>query len=209
MLFYIYILLFVLMILSIQKHSFIYWKGFLSIAFVVIAFLYAYMSHQLYLFWNMITGLLLCCLGDIFLASQQKKHFIYGFISFLIANMSFVFSFYHFQFMTIEEFFIPVFAVGLLICLSYFMHMNFHDLKRCVMLYTFVIAWAFSKSLCVYIAFSTRMFLYSLIGFGLYFLSDFVLVFYRFKESQYKDLLRKMNLLLYYLGMFMIAYSFS
>ena len=29
--------------------------------------------------------------------------------------------------MTIEEFFIPVFAVGLLICLSYFMHMNFHD----------------------------------------------------------------------------------
>ncbi|MEG0366979.1 MAG: lysoplasmalogenase family protein, partial [Coprobacillus sp.] len=94
----------------------------------------------------------------------------------------------------------------MLISLSYLPKMDYKKMRKPVFIYAFMIAWATSRSVAVYIMMQTPMFLCIMIGFILYFISDFILLFDRFYDHQL-GILRVLNLLTYYSGMFLIAYS--
>ncbi|MFR7592232.1 MAG: lysoplasmalogenase family protein [Longibaculum sp.] len=203
----IYVVLFIMMIGTLKKPYYVFFKGLNSLAFVGIAIYGAISANRVDFLYILLPGLIGCMLGDIILATKLKNHFLYGLIAFLIANLCFVLSFYRLQGLRIEEFMIPVIAMIVLVSLSYLPHMNYSQLEKPVMIYCFVIAWAMSKSIMLYLSFQTSLFLWLMIGFILYFISDFILLFYKFYECQYKNQLGFLNLLTYYAGLFMIVYS--
>lgn len=203
----IYIVFFIMMIVSLKSRYYIFLKGLNSLAFVSIAVYGAIVNDQMAILYIMLPGFIGCIIGDIILAMKHKNHFLYGLIAFLIANLCFLWFFSHYKGITVEELFLPVFSMILLTVLAYLPKMNYTELAIPIRMYTFVIAWATSKSIIVYLAMPSMMFLYCMIGFLLYLLSDLILLFYKFYECDYKKQLRLMNLLCYYCGMFMIAYS--
>lgn len=204
----IYIVLFILMIVALKSRYYIFFKGLNSLAFVVIAVYGAMNNHQMSVLYIMLPGLIGCMIGDIILAMKHENHFFHGLVAFLIANLCFLWYFSHFKGLMLQEFILPVFSIVILISLSYLPKMNYGELEKPIYIYTFVIAWATSCSALVYLAMPTSFFLGNMMGFGLYLLSDLILLFYEFYETKYKNILGFMNLLCYYSGLFMIAYSF-
>lgn len=202
-----YIVFFIMMIVSLKSRYYIFFKGLNSLAFVSIAVYGAIVNNQMSILYIILPGLIGCMIGDIVLAMKHKNHFLHGLIAFLIANLCFVWYFSHFKSFTIQEFLLPIFSMILLICLSYLPKMEYGYLERPIQFYTFVIAWATSCSIVVYLSMPTSFFLYHMIGFILYLLSDLILLFYEFYDSQYKKILGFINLLCYYSGLFMIAYT--
>lgn len=205
----IYIVFFIVMILSLKSRYYVIFKGLNSLAFIGIAVYCAITAEHLSLLYIMLPGFIGCLIGDVILAMRFENHFLYGLIAFLIANLCFVWFFSHFHGFTVEEFLLPVFSMILLTALSYLSKMNYGSLAIPVRIYTFVIAWVTAKSIVIYLAMPSTLFLYSMIGFVLYLLSDLILLFYKFYDCAYKDKLGFINLLCYYSGLFMIAISLS
>lgn len=205
--FILYSISFLLMIYFIKSCYFIYFKTLTSLGFVLTAIYCAYISHTTHILVILLPGLIGCMIGDILLATQIKHQFLYGLTAFLLSNLYFLFYLYHFQSFQIQELFVPIISMIILIALGYLPHMNYKKYKKPIMLYTFLITWATSKSIFCYLSFQNTMFLYTMLGFVLYCLSDFILLFHRFYETSYHSKLRLLNLLTYYLGLFFIAYS--
>lgn len=203
----IYIILFLFMIYTRNRQHYVIFKALNSLAFVGIAIYSAISTNKMDFLNILLPGLIGCMLGDIILATKFKNHFLYGLIVFLMANLCFLISFYRLQSLRIEELILPAFAMIILMSLAYLPHMDYGQLEKPVMIYCFIIAWVMSKSIMLYLLFQTNMFLIIMIGFILYFLSDFILLFYKFYECPYKNILGFLNLLTYYIGLFLIAYS--
>lgn len=207
MVFVIYTIFFLLMIFTLEKRYYVYLKGLNSLAFIGVAIYCAITADHLSILYIMLPGLIGCLIGDVLLATHYKNHFLYGLITFLIANLCFLWFFSHYKGLTVEEFLLPAFAMMLLTALAYLPKMDYTQLAIPVRMYTFVIAWVTAKSIIVYLAMPSTMFLYCMIGFLLYLLSDLILLFYKFYECHYQKQLRIFNLVCYYSGLFMIAYS--
>lgn len=205
--FVLYGICFFMMIYFIKSRYFIYFKTLTSLGFVLTAIYCAYISHNMHILIILLPGLIGCMIGDILLATKIKHQFLYGLSAFLLSNLYFIFYLYHFQSFQIQELLIPVLSMIVLIALDYLPHMDYKKYEKPIMLYTFVIAWAMSKSIMCYLSFQNTMFFYTMIGFILYYLSDFILLFHRFYETSYHSKLRLLNLFTYYLGLFSIAYS--
>jgi len=196
-----------MMIYFINHKHFIYFKTLTSLGFVVTAIYSAYLSNSMHILIILLPGLIGCMMGDILLATKIKNQFLYGLTAFLLSNIYFIYYLYHFQSFYIQELFIPILSMIILISLNYRSHMNYKKYQTPIMIYTFVIAWAMSKSIMCYLSFQNTMFLYTMIGFIFYYLSDLILLFHRFYETPHHSKLRILNLLTYYLGLFFIAYS--
>lgn len=202
----IYAIFLIINILTIKTKYHIIFKTLNSFAFLGVAIYSAIMSDNILLLYAMLPGFLFCVLGDFLLATTYKKSFTYGLLSFLIGNLCFVYYFTNFKAISIIELIIPILSIISAICFSYLPKMDYKKLDKFIYAYSFVITLAMIRSVVVYITFPTTMFLYSMIGFILYFLSDFVLLFSRFYEHDSKYF-QGVNLLLYYSGLFMIASS--
>ena len=141
------------------------------------------------------------------LATQYKKSFLYGLTCFLIANLCFVIYFINFQSLSIIEFILPVASIMIVIALSYLPRMDYGVYDKAILAYAFMITLAMVRSVVVYLTLSTPMFLFSMVGFILYFLSDIILLFEKFFECRLKDILTVFNLITYFYGLFFIALS--
>lgn len=206
MIFIIYAIFLIINIFTTKTKYHIIFKTLNSFAFLGVAIYSAIISDNVQLLYGMLPGLLFCVLGDFLLATSHKRSFVYGLLSFLIGNLCFVFYFANFSPITIIELIIPILSIISVICFSYLPKMNYKKLDKFIYAYSFVITLAMIRSVVVYMTFPSSMFLYSMIGFILYFLSDFVLLFSKFYEHNSKYF-QGVNLLLYYSGLFMIAYS--
>lgn len=202
-----YFIFFFLMIMSLKSRYYILFKALNSLTFIGIAVYASVISNHVSILYILLPGLIGCFIGDVILATHYENHFLHGLITFLLANLCFIWFFSHYKGLTIEEFLLPVFSMILLTVLSYLPHMDYGKLAIPVRIYTFVIAWVAAKSIVVYLAMPSTMFFSCMIGFLLYLLSDLILLFYKFYECSYKNQLKFINLFCYYSGLLMIAYS--
>ena len=207
MIFAIYSVFVVMMLLSIKKKSYIIFKTLNSLAFIAVAVYCGVTSDHMSMLVGILPGLIGCLAGDFMLATQYKKSFLYGLTCFLIANLCFVIYFINFQSLSIIEFILPVASIMIVIALSYLPRMDYGVYDKAILAYAFMITLAMVRSVVVYLTLSTPMFLFSMVGFILYFLSDIILLFDKFFECRFKDILTVFNLITYFYGLFFIALS--
>ena len=207
MIFAIYSVFVVMMLLSIKKKSYIIFKTLNSLAFIAVAVYCGITSDHMSMLVGILPGLIGCLAGDFMPATQYKKSFLYGLTCFLIANLCFVIYFINFQSLSIIEFILPVVSIMIVIALSYLPRMDYGVYDKAILAYAFMITLAMVRSVVVYFTLSTPMFLFSMIGFILYFLSDIILLFDKFYECRFKAKLTVFNLITYFYGMFLIALS--
>ena len=186
MIFAIYSVFVVMMLLSIKKKSYIIFKTLNSLAFIAVAVYCGITSDHMSMLVGILPGLIGCLAGDFMLATQYKKSFLYGLTCFLIANLCFVIYFINFQSLSIIEFILPVVSIMIVIALSYLPRMDYGVYDKAILAYAFMITLAMVRSVVVYFTLSTPMFLFSMIGFILYFLSDIILLFDKFYECRFK-----------------------
>lgn len=207
MIFAIYSVFVIVMLLSIKKKSYIIFKTLNSLAFIAVAVYCGITSDHMSMLVGILPGLIGCLAGDFMLATQYKKSFLYGLTCFLIANLCFVIYFINFRSLSIIEFILPVVSIMIVIALSYLPRMDYGVYDKAILAYAFMITLAMVRSVVVYFTLSTPMFLFSMIGFILYFLSDIILLFDKFYECRFKAKLTVFNLITYFYGMFLIAFS--
>lgn len=207
MIFIIYSLFVLALLTSINKKSYIIFKTLNSLAFIGVALYCAIISQHTSLLVILLPALIGCGLGDFVLATHYKKSFLYGLGCFLVANICYVFYFMHFKTISLIELIFPFLSIVIVISLSYLKHMDYGKYQTPILLYAFMITLATLRSISVYLLLSTPMFLYCMIGFILYFISDIILLFERFYQCPYQPYLKILNLITYYYGIFMIAYS--
>ena len=174
MIFAIYSVFVVMMLLSIKKKSYIIFKTLNSLAFIAVAVYCGITSDHMSMLVGILPGLIGCLAGDFMLATQYKKSFLYGLTCFLIANLCFVIYFINFQSLSIIEFILPVVSIMIVIALSYLPRMDYGVYDKAILAYAFMITLAMVRSVVVYFTLSTPMFLFSMIGFILYFLADII-----------------------------------
>ena len=207
MIFVIYSVFVIMMLLSINKKSHVVFKTINSLAFIVVAIYCAMSSNHLAMLIGLLPGLIGCLAGDFILATQYKKSFLYGLTCFLIANFCFVIYFMNFKTLSVIEFIVTVLSIVIVIALSYLPHMDYGVYDKAILAYAFMITLAMVRSVAVYLTLSTPMFLFSMIGFILYFLSDIILLFQKFYECRFQNILTVLNLIIYYYGLFFIAFG--
>lgn len=207
MIFIVYSMFVFLLIFSISKKHYILSKTMNSLAFIGVAIYCAFVSQHLSLLFAILPALIGCLAGDFILATHHRRSFLYGLSCFLVANICYVFYLSNFKMITVQEIIFPVLAVIIVIMFSYLPKMEYGQYEKPILVYTFMITFAMTRSITVYLSLSTPMFLCCMLGFILYFLSDFILLFERFYECRYQKFLKVMNLLTYYYGIYFIAYS--
>lgn len=207
MVFVIYSVFVIMLLFSLKKKSYIVFKTLNSLAFIGVAVYCAMTTQHVHLLLGILPGLIGCLAGDFMLATQYKKSFIYGLVCFFIANFCYVIYFMNFYPLSIIEFILPVVSIVIVIAFSYLQNMNYETYEKAILAYSFMITLAMVRSVVVYFALSTPMFLLAMIGFILYFISDIILLFGKFYDCRFKDKLTILNLIMYYYGMFFIAYS--
>ena len=196
----VYGLLFVLMILTVHTKIHVYTKALMSFGFL---FVLLQSSHQDYM-WIMLPAILACLIGDVILAMRKEKYFLYGLGAFLAGNILFVYYFSHFQSIQVTTLILTMCIMLVFSLLEYVLKIEFKTLRIPVYMYAFMISFALSSSIMTYVMIETPMFLLSMIGFILYFISDIILLFHMFVKPS--KVLGFCNLACYYAGMFLIVY---
>jgi uncharacterized membrane protein YhhN len=180
-------------------------KTILSLLFVTTALLQPYSVPAYYHY--LLTGLILCLVGDVCLALPQKKAFMGGLVAFLVGHLLYIFSF---------SSLIPAshwFSSGLFIffgisaLIFFWLRPHLKSMLIPVLLYIVVItlmaagAWAvFEKS-----SFQISGRVLILAGALCFYVSDLFVARHRFIKEEYRN--RLLGLPLYYTGQFMLAFS--
>jgi uncharacterized membrane protein YhhN len=180
-------------------------KSILSLLFVITALL---QPHSVPVYYHyLLTGLILCLVGDVCLALPQKKAFMGGLVAFLIGHLLYIFSF---------SSLIPIshwFSSGLLIIVGtsalifFWLRPHLKSMLIPVLIYIMVITIMASGAWAVFWKSSFQISGRALILTGslCFYLSDLFVARHRFIKEEYRN--RLLGLPLYYTGQFMLAFS--
>jgi uncharacterized membrane protein YhhN len=180
-------------------------KTTLSLLFVTTALLQPYSVPVYYHY--LLTGLILCLVGDVCLALPQRKAFMGGLVAFLIGHLLYIFSFS--SLIPISHWFSSglFIIVGISALIFFWLRPHLKSMLIPVLIYILVItimasgAWAvFWKS-----SFQISGRALILVGSLCFYLSDLFVARHRFIKEEYRN--RLLGLPLYYTGQFMLAFS--
>jgi uncharacterized membrane protein YhhN len=180
-------------------------KTILSLFFVIAVIV---QPHPVPSYYHLLlAGLILCLIGDFFLALPQKLMFLAGLISFLLGHVLYVLAF--FSVASISGLIWPGVAVVLLISGSVFLWLRPHlgGMKIPVFAYVVVIsimvvgAWA----ILIDSGLSCEGRIVIFVGALLFYVSDIFVARDRFYRKEFLN--RSIGLPLYYAGQFLLAFS--
>lgn len=188
-------------------------KSITSILFLVTALVsYKKNPKEPKLFRLIFTGLIFCFWGDFFLAlapNGEQVPFLLGIISFALGHIMYIISYSSLTKFTYKDLliftyiFIPTLATLLLV------NFDFKGMLPFVIIYAILIIFMITKSLGLlkYAQHNTFAVTALITGSFLFFISDFILLFYCFYPSA-PPLLQQCNWFLYYLGQALFSVSF-
>lgn len=199
-----YVLLFILMSTTWRSKYHVYTKTLCSCGFLFTGILTCYKHMNLLMI--LLPALIAFVVGDILITQEGK--FKYALYAFLIGDIAFLFFYYHFHSFILLELIIPIIIMILLEIIVYYKLINIEEYKTEITSYTFALTWVTTKSILTAMSLNTLMFKVMAIGFILYFISDSLLLVMKFSTKKNK-FLGIFNILMYYMGLFLIVYSFS
>ncbi|MBN2178245.1 MAG: lysoplasmalogenase [Deltaproteobacteria bacterium] len=180
-------------------------KTILSLFFVITVIV---QSHPVPLYYHLLlAGLILCLIGDFFLALPQKAMFLAGLISFLLGHVLYVLAF--FSVASMSGLIWPGVAVVLLISGSVFLWLRPHlgGMKVPVFFYVVIISLmvigAWSLIIDGGLPIESRIVIFA--GALLFYVSDIFVARDRFLKKEFLN--RLIGLPLYYAGQFLLAFS--
>lgn len=154
-----------------------------------------------------VLGLLFGLIGDVFLVYiNNKKCFFYGILSFLIGHLLYIYAFITKTDFKIYDLFILIVLLIVAVIMFKLFDLKLGKFKIPVYTYTFIIALMQTKA----ISFTYNNYHISniwpiLLGSVIFLISDIILSYITFKK--YSIILTSFNLLFYYFGQLLIAYS--
>jgi len=180
-------------------------KTTLSLLFVITVIV---QPHPVPLYYHLLlAGLILCLIGDFFLALPQKVMFLAGLISFLLGHVLYVLAF--FSVVSISGLIWPGVAVVLLVSGSVFLWLRPHlgGMKVPVFFYVVIISLmvvgAWSLLIDSGLGIESRIVIFT--GALLFYCSDIFVARDRFLKKEFLN--RLIGLPVYYAGQFLLAFS--
>ena len=180
-------------------------KTTLSLLFVITVIV---QPHPVPLYYHLLlAGLILCLIGDFFLALPQKVMFLAGLISFLLGHVLYVLAF--FSVVSISGLIWPGVAVVLLVSGSVFLWLRPHlgGMKIPVFFYVVIISLmvvgAWSLLIDSGLGIESRIVIFT--GALLFYCSDIFVARDRFLKKEFLN--RLIGLPVYYAGQFLLAFS--
>jgi uncharacterized membrane protein YhhN len=187
-------------------------KAITSIFFVLIAIAgYKYNKKNKKYFSYLFAGLIFSLTGDVFLAVSNKGVFlILGLVSFAITHVLYTTAFCNLVAIELKDIGLAlVIAIPTVCVLAIKDGFDFAGIFLPVVLYTILISIMVAKafSLLKFRRGNLPSIVLIITGAVLFFISDFILVFYLFYTPRF-EILGYLNLILYYLGQGVLAISF-
>jgi uncharacterized membrane protein YhhN len=180
-------------------------KTTLSLLFVITVLLQPYSVPAYYHY--LLTGLILCLVGDVCLALPQKKAFMGGLVAFLIGHVLYIFSFS--SLIPISHWFSSglLIIVGISTLIFFWLRPHLKSMLIPVLIYILVITLMASGAWAVFWKSSFQISGRALIlaGAFCFYVSDLFVARHRFIKEEYQN--RLLGLPLYYTGQFMLAFS--
>jgi len=180
-------------------------KTTLSLLFVITVLLQPYSVPAYYHY--LLTGLILCLVGDVCLALPQKKAFMGGLVAFLIGHVLYIFSFS--SLIPISHWFSSglLIIVGISTLIFFWLRPHLKSMLIPVLIYILVITLMASGAWAVFWKSSFQISGRALIlaGAFCFYVSDLFVARHRFIKEEYQN--RLFGLPLYYTGQFMLAFS--
>ena len=198
-----YILFLSLALYHRNKDTYIYFKTFTSLSFVMLG-IYNGCHNQNYMLVPTLIGFLI---GDIVLATKLRRSFIYGMGGFFLADMWLVYSLYGFKPVTVYDFILSVLAIVFVKIMGQNPKMHLGHYKKPMYGYGVILSLAVSNSVGCYLLYGTKSYLVLALGMVFYFISDFLLMFQYFYKTQYRDVLKIAKMLFYFTGAVLVACS--
>lgn len=192
------------------KKNYIITKTVQSMAFLIVFFTSAGISHNIKSFWLMLPAFVCCFAGDVFLAFynkfRKKKIFLTGLSAFLMGHLFFIRWLNRMQKFSVVDLLFPVaavIAIGILTGTK-----NFHTgrLRPCILLYSFFIGYLFGKSAHIAVCMPDLYHMICAVGSFLFMISDISILFLYFYKSKDRRI-HVFNLATYYIGIFFLAVS--
>lgn len=183
----------------------IYTKSLTSMLFIL---LYLNVSKEINLF--MFSAIVLCFLGDFFLALQnndKKTHMIHGIIAFLCAHFMYISVMLSYSSFRFIQFLFPLLGLFLLKIITSKLNIELGNKKVMIYIYTFIIFLMNSQAIHIFIT-KCNTFGYLLgIGGTLFVISDMILLFLYFKYKNNLPL-QISNSITYYTAQYLMVISF-
>jgi uncharacterized membrane protein YhhN len=155
----------------------------------------------------LLSGLLLCLVGDVCLAFEQEKMFLWGLISFLLGHVSYTFGFFHVAHPGPWTWGGSIIVLCISIRIYFWLKPHLGTMKTPVLFYCIVITGMLSGAWSVLdnsrLMLSGRLMIF--IGGLLFYVSDVFVARDRFLKKDFFN--RLVGLPLYYTGQFILAFS--
>lgn len=179
-----------------------------SAAFLAVFLISFGRNHGIMEFWLMMPAFVCCFAGDVLLAFynkyRKKKIFALGLLSFLAGHLFFIRWLNRMQPPQWIDFLFPAAAVCLIFYATGTKSFHTGRLRPCILIYTFFIAYLFSKSLRIAVSEPCVFHSVCALGSTLFLVSDILILFLYFYKKKSKKV-HIFNLLTYYLGIFFLA----
>lgn len=189
-----------------KKKYYVKAKSITSLGFLAISLLFTFVSGNWETEWRLLPPLLLCMMGDVFLAKYQteskKKHMLMGIVSFLLAHIGLLIFMYSIH---AESGWYVIAAPAVTLCILFFLVQKFHlklgSLRLPVIIYSVFVSSMMAKAAAMASAVKGMPFLCIGIGGILFFLSDVSIIFlyfYHYKKKGHRRYVQIFNLVTYY-----------
>lgn len=199
----IYTFFLILAIYHRNKNTYIYFKTLTSLTFTLTGIYYGYQAQK---FW-LIPTLIGFLIGDIMLATKQRRSFLYGMGGFFLADVWLICQLYQIKGVAIYDFVLSVMVILFVNIISKNPKMHLGHYKKPMYGYGFVISLAVSNSIGCYLIHRTPGYFFLAAGMALYFISDLLLMFQYFYKTEHRDKLKLAKMYTYFIGVYLIANS--
>jgi|GEM_PF-2111071 len=198
-----YVLLLGLMLWKVKDDAYIYYKSASSLGFIMAAVAFAFIGKTTGYLTAFLPGLCAFAAGD-FLLVYVKKDLRPGIVAFALGNVFFLIWMTRMNGLDPVEFVLPCLVMIALNVIEYRKLITFGEFRTWVLVYAFLLTWAFSKTVLLWHAMPAGMTFRMMLGYGCYVLSDIFLMPVKFK-SEYPKGCGLLCLIFYYGGMFVLA----
>lgn len=198
-----YILFFALAVYHRNKETYIYFKTLTSLTFWSLGIYQGIRSGE----WMLVPVLTGFLIGDIMLATKLKRSFLYGMGGFFLADVWLISCLYQHKSVEIADIILSILVIIFVKKISKHPKMHLGHYKKPMYAYGFVISLAVSAAIGCMLQYETMRWTYLAAGMGLYFVSDFLLMFQYFYKTPYREVLKIAKMLTYFTGAYLIAAS--
>lgn len=198
-----------------KKQYYVQSKMLCSVTFVVLAVIFALVSHHLEYFFGLFPALCFCMLGDLFMGLYQierrRRNLILGILTFMLGHLFLlILLFYRSREISWWNVFVPVVAVILLFVMRKMAGMRYGKVWPLAICYCIFLALMLSKSTEIMICSPSIATVWIGLGGILFFVSDFTInfiYFYKIKNPIASRWVHAINLATYFLAI--LAFDLS